>query len=323
MKRPALAVTALLLSCCATTPGLYPPFSYHRQWLTFPEAPAPEGWKRVHTPDFELVTNLDADATERGARLLTEVIAAMRALFVGGQSVGPASLTIYAVATDAEFQAHFTRYAVGWSVDDHVLLLSGPPERWLRLAINGNRENNVSLRRALAQALIESYLPGVPPWFKEGLSQYLETAAWKTDREVLLGYMNLSAYNAYVGGRAVRVTDLPTFQWRHWKQPNRQYDELRGLAWAWVWYMLRNEPELMTQVMAAFARGEAAEAQRMAFPELGPPDKDIYQYFRTHRVLPQIVTVEPVAPLPAIVEPAHMSDPDFDQLEALMDKGDE
>lgn len=295
----------VLLSGCMTTSGAG---DLKRELLRFEPSTAvpPSGWKRVQTPDYELLTDLEPEQATRAAMLLSQSLAGLRAMFGRAPVAAERKLTIIAMRDGLDFEKRFGKRTWGFaatSSDETTICLYGPPDRWfVRPEITYEGTHSVLIHE-LGHAVLARYFPRQTTWFAEGMAQYLETFQWLDAETLRLGDPNLEAYRSYRAIRSLSVDDM-----LHWSSANERDLEvagLYGLSWAFIHYARNQEPKVFGQFLAWVAQDGADQAFRQAFGGRGDAlDKAIFAYMRQGSYRQVVIKVPLVAPDTVVLEKA-------------------
>jgi hypothetical protein len=327
MNRLAWGVVALVLSGCMTTAGSA---SLKRDLLRFEKSTVPQsGWKQVVTPDYELLTDLEPELAERAAKLLSQTLSGLRAMFGRAPVAAEHKLTILALRDGLEFERRFGKQTMGFAVTGETevtLCLYGPPDRWF-VRNEANYEGTQSvLVHELAHAVLSRYFTRQTKWFAEGMAQYLETFQWLDAETLRLGDPNLDAYGAYRAIRSLSVNDM--LEWRSMNERDLKVAGLYGLSWAFMHYARNVEPRAFGPFLASVAQDGAESAFRQHFGGRGEKlDQAIYGYMKQGQYQQVVLKVPLVAPASVVVAMADDEKNDeikkrLDFLERLMKQRD-
>lgn len=300
MTRGAWLGVWVLLSGCMTTTGAG---DLKRELLRFEGAsPQASGWKRVQTPQYELLSDLEPELVQRAALLLSQSLGGLEAMFGRAPVMAHQKLTIIAMRDGLEFERRFGKQTWGFAFtqsDEVTLCLYGPPDRWfVRREINYEGTQSVLLHE-LAHAVLSRYFVRQSKWFAEGMAQYLETARWLDAETLRLGEPNLDAYRSYRAIRSLSVADMVT--WTSMNEGELKVAGLYGLSWAFIHYARNQEPKLFGQFLAQVAQLGADPAFERSFGGRGDTlDKAIFKYMKQGQYQ-QVVIKVPLTP-PAAVQ---------------------
>ena len=263
MTRGAWLLVLVMGSGCMTTSGSG---DLKRELLRF-EGPGETGpgWKRVQTPDYELLTDLEPDQAMRAASLLNQSLSGLEAMFGKAPVAAPRKLTIIAMRDGLDFERRFGRRTWGFAhtqPDEVTLCLYGPPDRWfVRPEINYQGTDSV-LVHELAHAVLGRYFRFQSRWFAEGMAQYLETYQWLDAQTLRLGDPNLASYRKYRAIRSLSVQDM--LHWTSMDDRDLKISGLYGLSWAFVHYALNTDRERFGRFLGAVAE----QGPDLAFTQL-------------------------------------------------------
>ncbi|MDP1828002.1 MAG: DUF1570 domain-containing protein [Archangium sp.] len=294
----------VLLSGCMTTSGAG---DLKRELLRFePAAVTGTGWKRVQTPDYELLTDLEPELATRAAMLLSQSLSGLRAMFGRAPVAREQKLTIIAMRDGLEFERRFGKRTWGFAYslpDEVTLCLYGPPDRWfVRPEITYEGTHSVLIHE-LAHAVLARYFVRQAKWFSEGMAQYLETFQWLDAETLRLGDPNLDAYRSYRAIRSLSVDDM--LHWSSMNERDLKVAGLYGLSWAFIHYARNREPKVFGQFLAWVAQHGADEAFRQAFGGRGEAlDKAIFMYMKQGSYQQVVIKVPMVTPATVVLEQA-------------------
>jgi hypothetical protein len=308
MFRFCVVVAAGLLSSgCLASVGAG---TLKRPLLQFEGEQVPAGtWKRVRTPDFVLLTDLEPELAQRAALLLAQSLSGLEAMFARAPKRADDKLVVVAMRDDLAYEKHFGRRVDGLAFTwqgETTLFLHGAPDRWfVRREIQYEGTQSV-VQHELAHAVLRRYFPTQPRWFAEGMAEYLETFRWVEPEVLVLGDPNLDAYREY---RALRSLDLANLlSWGRLSQEELRGSDTRvnalyGLASAFVHYARNKEPRLFAQYLSVLASTENPDqAWQQTFSDRmgdGQLDKDVYAYMKVGQY--QQVTLRLPLGTPAVV----------------------
>lgn len=300
MNRGAWAGLLVLLTGCMTTTGAG---DLKRELLRFEPASTPAtGWKRLQTPDYELLTDLEPELAERAALLLTQSLSGLRAMFGRAPVAVERKLTVIAMRDSLDFERRFGRRTWGFAdtrADEVTLCLYGPPDRWfVRAELNYEGTHSVLIHE-LAHAVLGRFFRRQTRWFSEGMAQYLETYQWLDAETLRLGDPNLAAYRAYRSVRSLSVRDM--LRWDSMDERDLKVAGLYGLSWAFIHYARNHDVRLFGQFLAWVADSGPEQAFKLAYGGGGEElDQAIFKYMKQGQYQ-QVVVKVPLTP-PATVQ---------------------
>lgn len=271
------------------------------------------GWKRVQTPDYELLTDLEPEQATRAAALLSQSLSGLRAMFGRAPVAAERKLTIIAMRDGLDFEHRFGRRTWGFAVtqaDEVTLCLYGPPDRWfVRTEINYQGTDSVLIHE-LAHAVVGRYFRFQTRWFAEGMAQYLETYQWLDAQTLRLGDPNLPAYRNYRAIRSLTVQDM--LHWSSMDERDLKISGLYGLSWAFIHYALNTDRERFGQFLVAAAEQGPALAFTQVYGAGGEDlDQAIFRFMKQGNYRQVAIQVPLPAPVPVRLEKAS---PEVEQL---------
>lgn len=304
MIRTAWLGAVVLVSGCMTTSGSA---VVKRSLLQFEaSAPAAAGWKRVQTPDYELLTDLEPELAERAALLLSQSLSGLQAMFGRAPVAARQKLTVIAMSDGLDFERRFGKRTAGFAVsnsEETTLCLYGPPDRWFVRGEVGYEGTQSVLIHELAHAVLRRYFVKQTRWFAEGMAQYLETYQWLDAETLRLGDPHLDAYRSYRGVRSLSVDDM--LKWTSMDEGESTIAGLYGLSWAFIHYARNREKQAFAQFLASVAQDGASQAFQLSFGGRGDGlDKAIYTYMNQGQYSQVVVKVPLTAPVSVKVETA-------------------
>lgn len=239
------------------------------------------GWKKVHTVDFELLTDLDVEQAQRAAQLLTQSLQGLAAMFGKARPLVQSRLVVVALSDRVEFERRFGKKAWGFAVpggSETTVCLYGAPDRWFVRPVNLVDVTHSVLQHELAHAVLSRYFARQPTWFAEGMAQYLETFRWLDAETVLMGEPNLESWRSYRAVRTVSMTDL--LDWDSYQQRETEIAGRYGLAWAFVHYAINQEPQKFSSLLAHLAEGHGDVFERSFGAPTEALDRAIFAYLK-------------------------------------------
>lgn len=303
--RNTYVLLLILLSGCMTTTGSG---DVKRHMLMFQttNAPPQAGWKKVVTPEYELITDLDPALTERAALLLSQSLAGLKAMFGRAPIAVERKITVIAMADTMEYERRFGKKSWGFSVatwDELFICVYGPPDRWFTRSRITFEATHSMILHALAHAVLHRYFPKQSMWFTEGLALYLETYRWLDAETLILGHPNTYAQTAYRSVRSINITDM--LAWKSADQRDLQLAGLDGQSWAFVQYARNRETKTFTKFLTSTAELGSDAAFELHFggryEEL---DKEIFAFLRQNQFQLITLRVPPAEPAVVAIEPA-------------------
>ncbi|MFZ5443062.1 MAG: DUF1570 domain-containing protein [Myxococcota bacterium] len=296
-------VTLVVVSGCATVGT----GAVVRDELTFrSSAAAGRGWKVLETERFTLTTDLEPELAQQAARLLSQSLTGLNALFARAPVKQDVRIEVVAMADGLDFERRFGRRVGGFAASkpNHVtLVLYGPPDRWFERSELTYEGTESVVNHELAHAILRRYFPVQPRWFAEGMAEFLETFRWLDATHVRLGDPNLASYRAYRAIRSLSVGDLD-----RWEQMSTQRDlEVAGhygLSWAFVHYLRNREPQSLGRYMSALAEQPAQAWARTFAGREDELDKAIFQYMKVGSYQQFTLEVPPAPAREASLRPA-------------------
>jgi hypothetical protein len=280
---PRMRLAVLLLAAAPVAVGAC---------ATVPACPAKGGptWRELTTRTITLRTDLDEAEARETIQLLTEIRAAMLALFWPGAPEPPFRTKAVVLRSIREFAA-FTR-------DPHA-----PPEVWGFRAEDSPFEPMIALGgtdyrslRVLTHELVHDlstwYAPIQPPWYAEGLAKFLETINY--DRRSGVVEAGAPPDVARLSGagtiRAPRLLDDQLAE----DSPDLTAFEAR--AWLLVHFLINQRPRDFDRLSAAIEKTiSTKEAWARVLPDL-PVERlddvlDDYARDGSYRIVQRAVTV--------------------------------
>lgn len=302
-------VVVLLSGCMTTTGG----GEVRRTLLRFQpmDAPPKTGWKKVVTPEYELITDLDPQLTERAAQQLSQALSGLKAMFGNAPIAVERKITVIAMADTMEFERRFGKKTYGFAVttwDEIFICVFGPPDRWFyrNVQLNFDAVDSV-LVHSLAHAVLHRYFPQQRKWFTEGLALYLETYEWLDAETLKLGDPNEYAYRAYRAVRSINVEDM--LAWKSADQRDLQLAGLDGMSWAFVFYARNQEAKTFARFLASTAELGADGAFEVNFGgRYDELDKAIYAYLKKGQYQRIVLKVPVPQPTIVAIEPVNAED---------------
>ncbi|MBL8915142.1 MAG: DUF1570 domain-containing protein [Archangium sp.] len=278
MRSLMMVVVVAMLTGCTVGTG-----SVVRDTLRFWPSTKAQGWKKIVTPEFELLTDLDTPEAQRAASLIAQSLAGLNAMFARAPVAGPVKVTVIAMRDGMDFERRFSGRVGGFAVstDSSVtLVLYGTPDKWfVRQEATFDATESV-VNHELAHAVLRRYFTEQNKWFAEGMAEYLETFRWLDAETVQLGDPNLSAYRAYRAIRSLSVKEVLAWD-SYTDKRDLELAGYYGLAWAFVHYLRNKEPQALGKYMADLARsGPRIADQLLVNHREDEFDKAIFAYMK-------------------------------------------
>lgn len=140
-----------------------------------------------------------------------------------------------------------------------------------RLLVTSARKTNQV--HELTHAVVRQVFHQLPPWLNEGLARYLETATITEEGTIHVGRVDPVILGRLQAGGLVPLETL-------WAWDGDVYQDMRGTertahydsAWAWVHFLVNEEPRRLEQWLMRLARVQRAKRARQTFERLFSPD---------------------------------------------------
>jgi hypothetical protein len=281
MRCAAILLMLLVPTACAPSVKLMQPLD----WAGRAEA-TPSGWWKVQTEHFTLYTDQPPEEARAAAEALAREWLALSAVMGGSRPPYRAPTTVYVLKSDLQFEELFGRSTWGFvrfSPKAASVFLYGPSDRWIKRTVLALDEKASVLQHELAHLILFQYFPVQPPWFAEGMAQFLETYKWLPDASAVeLGLAHLPAYQAYRSFRSVGLADAKA--WTEDK-PLREVERhaLYGYSWALVHYLINAQNDRFAAYLATLAQTQSADAayqRSLGDLPADAVDRAVYEYMR-------------------------------------------
>jgi hypothetical protein len=238
-----------------------------------------ERWTRVETPHFSLSTNLDGVAALELARSLEETRAALLALaWTGGRDPrGRTPVVVFARPTD------FHHYVDAPTLSGMAIGNAGF-ERLLSFYPGGRTGVPPVVVHELVHELSQWFMPVQPPWFAEGLAEYLDTLRYdRVAQRATIGEGSDDNLR-WLLASGVFMRSSKLFATRPLDNADpREQASFYASSWLLVHYLLDREGEAFGQFQLGLTRLVPwQQAWQAAFPGLDPDalDSKVLAFFK-------------------------------------------
>jgi hypothetical protein len=267
-------------------------------------APETDNWRLVTTPQFRVLSQLDADSTAFWIKTYQQFVAATSAaLGINTRSLPPLTVilfrndrayTPYKLATPSGRTANVAGQFMRW-------------QGWSALAVAGGRVDNQSVETIYHEAthwLMSADRGRQPAWFSEGIAEMLSTFEWKGSK--VTWAKPIGSHLAVLN----QVAPQPLAQFL--LEPSAIFDRENRTAifyaqsWAFVHFMMLSRDtsrrDLMLKFLASYRRQSGEATVREVIGErLVDLQKDFLAYTRERRFAYIELPVQTVPDPPASV----------------------
>ncbi len=216
---------------------------------TIPPCPAKGGpaWIELTSQHFAVRTDLSESEARETVQRLEETRAAMLALVWTGAPEPPIRTEAIVLRSIREFAA-FTR-------DPHA-----PPQVWgfregegplgASIVLGGTDFNSAHLlNHELAHDLVAWYMPLRPPWYDEGLANFLETISY--DRRTGMAELGEPVHGRVPSSRTPERFPAPALLDDAFSENDRDIATFENRAWLLIDYLLNVRPKDFDRLSAA------------------------------------------------------------------------
>jgi len=163
-----LIVPAALLCLLSYAGGATTPFVY-----------AAEHWVEIKSPRFSVITDAGEKRGHEVATRFEQMRTVFSNLFLKGRADRPAPLTIFGFRNTKDLGAHSPRWK-GKAVELSGYFQQGRDRNFIVLDLSAQQRWRVVFHE-YAHLLINSNLKQMPPWFDEGIAEFLSTLSIEGD----------------------------------------------------------------------------------------------------------------------------------------------
>jgi hypothetical protein len=241
-------------------------------------------WRKVESPHFVLRTDLDSEhAREAAASLESTRDALVSAAWPHHDFKDDVQTDVYVLANGLDFERYFGKRTAGLFLHSSppTVFLYGTADRWeLRRSSHGPVTS--VLRHEMVHQLATFVYGRQPKWFAEGLAQFLEVVYYSDDgRSIVLGGVNLSAYQAYKAFRRVTLRDALGWDKGLASLSDTDAGGLYGTSWFFIHWLYNTHPDVLGRFQDQLGQGvEPRRAFQIAMPrfDVDAVDRELFEY---------------------------------------------
>lgn len=233
---------------------------------------AEEGGTRVFTPISQAAASSAAQELELRRR-------AIDSIFGGSDTVPPPSEVVEAVVLPPDAYRELSPQTIGLFMPLREPLLALQSQSDLT-GINGTAGGTQT--HELVHAYVERRIGRVPLWLNEGLAVWLQTMSFDTET-ITLGKIIPHRLHAATSGGRVALEGLQS--WEQLGNLNQaETNEMYSAAWAWVAWLLAEEPDRMTRLLHG-VQARSPTAWNDAFDGQPPTEQTLNTFLKFGRTL--------------------------------------